>query len=225
METLKLSKTNLETCAARAADVLRAGGVVLYPTDTLYGLGADIFSDAAVDTIYAIKGRDERKPIHCIVADIEMAKKYGEFDEIALLLAKEFWPGALTLVLKKKQGIDTGIGRGTKTIGIRIPNNEFCLALARRFGKPYTTTSANISGETPQRSVAAILAQLEHTHIPKYVGMIDLIVDAGKLPRREASTVVDLCGARPVILREGAVPSEEIREFVGTISKWDSAAA
>jgi len=204
----------------RATAVLRAGGIVLYPTDTLYGLGADALSDEAVARIQRIKGRDEKKPIHCVVADMEMAERYGDFNDTAHLLAKEFWPGPLTIVVKKKSGVESGIAKGMDTIGIRIPKSDFCFALAREFGKPYTTTSANVGGRIPERSVKKILAQLGSA-----ASQIDLVVDAGELPPREPSTIVDASGAKPVILREGAVPSEEIWEFVGTISKWDSAAA
>lgn len=184
---------------------MRAGGVVLYPTDTLYGLGADALSDEAVAKVRRIKEREKGKPIHCIVADIEMAEQYGEFNNTARLLAKQFLPGLLTLVLKKKGGIDSGIARNIETIGIRIPKNDFCLALAKEFGKPYTTTSANISGEASERSVRKILARLG-----KAASGINLVIDAGELPERQPSTVVGVSGSDIVILREGAVPAERI---------------
>lgn len=190
-----------------AADRIRSGEVVLYPTDTLYGLGADALSDEAVAKIYAIKGREEGKPIHAIVADLDMVARYGEVDEVARILAKRFLPGPLTLILKKKTGIETGIGKGIDTIGIRIPDNNFCKELVDRFGGPITTTSANPSGIMPARTVAAILDQFEDR-----ADMIALSIDAGELPARAPSTVVDLSGERPVILREGAIPSSDIWE-------------
>ena len=153
METLKLSEANIEECAARAATVLRAGGVVLYPTDTLYGLGSDALSDEAVAKVYALKRREEGKPIHCIVADIGVAEQYAEVTATARTLAQEFMPGALTLVLKKKSGVAMGVARGFETFGIRIPNNSFCLALAKKFGKPYTTTNANINEQKTENEV------------------------------------------------------------------------
>jgi len=128
--------------AKTTAHVIAAGGVVLYPTDTLYGLGADALSNEAVAKVYDLKGRDERKPIHAIVADEEMMEAYAELGGSAKALASQFLPGALTLVLRKKEGVEGGIAKGRTTIGLRIPNDEFCLALARILGRPYTTTSA-----------------------------------------------------------------------------------
>lgn len=213
MEQLALGVGNVREPVSRAAGVLRAGGVILYPTDTLYGLGADAFSDEAVANVYAIKGRDWEKPIHCIVADIEMAERYGEMNLFARKLAEEFLPGPLTLVLKKKEGIQGGIAHGA-TIGIRIPDNDFCIALAREYGAPYTTTSANRAGEEPLATVPGILGQLGHSHTLKSVRVIDLVIDAGELPARAPSTVVDVSGEEPIILREGAIPAADIWETI-----------
>lgn len=204
---------DVESAAREAATVVKAGGVVLYPTDTLYGLGADALSDKAVEKIYTIKGRDEKKPIHCIVADLEMAERYARVDNIARELAKAFWPGPLTLILKKRPEFDEGIARGIDTIGIRIPQHPFCLALAREFGGPITTTSANRSGKKPEQSVEEILTQLGDGS-----SGIDLAIDAGAPPAggppREPSTVVDLSGKEPVILREGAIPVADIWDTI-----------
>ena len=207
MEVLALSKTNVRACAARAAEVLRAGGVIVYPTDTLYGLGADALSDAAVAKVYAIKGRDEGKPMHAIFANMVMVEEYAEVNDAALKLAAKFLPGALTLILGKKREVDSGIARGMDTIGVRIPHNEFCVELAKIFGKPYTATSANIAGEPPQRSVEKILEQLG----PGAKG-VALIVDNGAMLQRQPTTVVDVTSGAPVILREGAIAKEEILE-------------
>lgn len=212
MEVVRLADVGVSEAARRAADVLRAGGVILYPTDTLYGLGTDALSDEAVAKVREIKGREEGKPVHCIVADIAMAERYGEFNEAAHLLAKEFFPGPLTIVVEKKERIESGITRGIETIGIRIPKHDFCIALAREFGKPYTTTSANVSGEVSERSVEKILAQLGSS-----AERIDLIIDAGTLPKSAPSTVVGVSGADAVILREGAIPPGEIFEALGQL--------
>jgi len=207
MEVLFLNSRNSAQCAARAADVLRAGGVVLYPTDTLYGLGADAFSGVAVEKLYAIKAREKGKVMHCVVADLAAAARYAVPDERAEQLARKLLPGPLTLILKKKPNVVTGIGKDIDTLGIRIPNNDFCLALARSFGAPYTTTSANISGAPTARRISEILSQLG----PTAGHMIDLVIDAGELPESLPSTVVDLSGDEPVILREGAISAKDIR--------------
>jgi len=210
METLLLSEVGVEAAARSAAAVMRAGGVILYPTDTLYGLGADALSDEAVVKVYAIKERDEWKPIHCIILDLEMAERYAEVNESARKLAKKFLPGPLTLVLRKRTEFSTGIFRGNETVGIRIPNDEFCLALARVLGKPYTTTSANPSGKETGRDVQTITGQLG-----SMAASLDLIVDAGRLPLRKPSTVVDLTGKEPSIIREGAISAREIMRILG----------
>lgn len=190
---------------ARAAQIMAAGGVILYPTDTLYGLGADALSDAAVAKIYSIKERDEKKPMHAVVADMAMAEQYGVMNGTAIHLAEKFLPGPLTLILKKKEGIDTGIARGIDTFGIRIPDNKFCLELAREFGKPFTTTSANASGLPSLRAVDEIIEQLGDR-----TTMIDLVIDAGELPERLPSTIVDVSGDTVAILREGAIAAKDI---------------
>ncbi len=205
METLKLSEGNISECAARAAEVLRAGGVILYPTDTLYGLGADAFSDEAVAEVRRIKGRDGQKPMHCIVADTAMAERYAEFSPTARHLAEQFFSGPLTIVVEKRGETERGIARDIGTIGFRIPRNEFCIALAREFDKPYTTTSANVSGKESPRSVDEILAQLGRA-----AELIDLVIDAGILPKSAPSTVVGVSGTDVVVLREGAIPATDV---------------
>jgi L-threonylcarbamoyladenylate synthase len=208
MEQLRLTSENVEKAAERAAAVLRAGGVVLYPTDTLYGLGADAFSDEAVAKVYAIKGRDVKKPIHAIVADIAMMEQYAEVNDAARALADTFLPGPLTLVLKKKTEFNSGIAKNIGTIGFRIPRNDFCLALAKIFGAPFTTTSANKAGEETRQTVEAVLEQIGDAGI-------ELAIDAGELPSSKPSTVVDLSGAEPRVVREGAIPADLLYSTLG----------
>ena len=205
MERIELDDESINVATTRASKVLRNGGVVMYPTDTLYGLGADAFSDKAVDKIYAIKGRDEKKPIHCIVADIAMAEEYAEVTDDARLLFERLLAGGLTVILKKREAVVGGIARGLDTIGIRIPHNDFCIQLAGAFGEPFTATSANLAGHEHQWSVEAILKQLGPN-----AEMIDLIIDAGELPPSAPSTVVDLSGEDPLIVREGAIAAADI---------------
>jgi len=201
----------------KASEILRGRGVILFPTDTLYGLGADAFSDEAVDKIYAIKGRDEKKPIHCIVADIAMAEKYAEITDDARLLFERLPPGGLTVILSAKGGSlpdrqagasgekKQGIARGLSTIGIRIPKNDFCVQLARTFGKPFTATSANVANLPTLTSIDEILAQLGWA-----AEGIDLVIDAGELPPSAPSTVVDLSREEPAIVREGVIPASDV---------------
>jgi len=210
MHRIRLAEVSPGESISEAVRVLRGGGVILFPTDTLYGLGADAFSDEAVDKIYASKGRDEGKPVHCITAGIAMAETYAEITPDARLLFERLLPGALTLIVKKRPGVSGGIARGLDTIGIRIPKNDLCIAIAGKFGRPFTATSANVSGKQPQRSIDAILDQLGEAG-----AHIDLVMDAGEVPVSLPSTVVDLSGGEPVILREGAVPAEIVWNTIG----------
>ena len=205
MTTIRLSDVGMEAAVSDAVAVLRAGGVVLYPTDTLYGLGADGLSNEAVDKVYAIKGRAGGKPTHAILPDLAMAEEYAEVTDDARLLAERLPRGQVTLIVKKKAGFDAGVMKKIPTFGFRIPDNGFCVKLVREFGRPVTATSANKSDLSPERSVEKILAQLGNA-----ARDIDLIIDAGELPERLPSTVVDMSGAEPAVIREGAVPAADI---------------
>lgn len=198
-----LTIDNTDESAHRAAEVLRSGGVVLYPTDTLYGLGADALSDEAVAKIFSIKGRDEGKPVHAIVNDLSMVKAFAHVDTTLSTLVGELPQGQVTYVVKKSTSCTTGICKSVDTFGFRIPDNEFCLLMLQEFGGPITATSANKAGALPQHSVDSILSQLGDVSI-------DLVIDAGTLPDRAPSSVVDVSHTEPVILREGAVAVADI---------------
>ncbi len=207
---MEIIKVSYDRAAAYAAANIDAGSVVIYPTDTLYGLGVDALSDSAVAHIYRVKGRDEGKPIHAIVSDMQMAERYAYVNDHARLLAEKFLPGPLTLVLKKKDGIETGIAKGIDTFGIRIPDNSFCRELVEQFGGPITTTSANRAGMMPMSTIAAIVEQLGEN-----AQTIVLAIDAGEMPKRPPSMVVDCSQDHPVILREGAIPAADIWNTLG----------
>src|SRR3989344_1876047 len=211
MEHICLGEEILETAIARAAEVLRAGGVILYPADTLYGLGADAFSDAAFQKVCEIKDRDERRPIHAVFENLAMVEMYAEVSPLGSRLAEAFLPGPLTLVFKKKPSVTAGIGRNLSTIGARIPKNEFCIALAHEFGKPYTTTSANMSGAEPPETFEGIVRQLGGN-----TQLIDLAIEGSALPSYSRSTVVDVRDGQPFILREGAISAAEIGKALET---------
>ena len=211
MEVIRLNDSNQGQLVARAAEVLRTGGVILYPTDTLYGLGADAFSDTAFQRICEIKDRDERRPIHAVFENLAMAEAYADISSPGRRLAEAFLPGPLTLVFKKKPSVTTGIGHNLSSIGVRIPKNKFCLALAHEFGKPYTTTSANMSGAEPPATFEGIIKQLGAN-----TELIDLAIEGGALPAYLRSTVVDVRNDKPHVLREGAISSDEIGKALET---------
>src|SRR3989344_6421740 len=205
MQHIRLEEKTIGTAVTRAAEVLSAGGVILYPTDTLYGLGADAFSDAAFRKVCEIKDRDERRPIHAVFESLAMAEQYAEISPLGRRLAEALLPGPLTLVFKKKPSVTTGIGHNLSSIGVRIPKNKFCLALAHEFGKPYTTTSANMSGAQPPATFEGIIKQLGGN-----TELIDLAIEGGALPAYLRSTVADVRNDKPHILREGAISAAEI---------------
>src|SRR5262249_40502109 len=149
-------ETNLQDAARKAAEVLARGGIVVYPTDTVYGLGVDAENHEALERLKELKGRDKKRPISVIVSSVEEIEQYATLTDEAKALAEKFLPGPLTLVLTAKDTLAETIGLNG-AIGVRIPNNAFCQALAKAFGKPYTTTSANLTGLPPLSSVDKLM--------------------------------------------------------------------
>ena len=188
---------------ARAASVLRKGGLVAFPTDTLYALGADASNPLAVRRVFAAKGRSLRSPIPLLVADLRMAiQLVGELPEAAVRLAERYWPGPLTLVLQAPRGICALLTAGTGRIGLRVPDAAVALALIRHFGSPVTGTSANRSGGNNPLDAHEVLRQLGD--------QVDLILDGGPVAEGSPSTVVDVTISPPVIVRQGPIEQEEI---------------
>ncbi len=194
-----------ERAIEEAVAVLQNGGVILYPTDTVYGLGADALSDSAVDTIYEIKRTEPFRNLLSVGSDIESIKEFVIVDQRAELLAEAFLPGPLSLILRKHPRARTGVGRNTSTLGIRIPDNNFALALAEKFGGLVTSTSANIHGKETLRSIDEILTQLGDN-----AKLIDLIIDSGRLRPSPASTIVSLATGETKILRQGPIAAEDV---------------
>lgn len=210
MQILKVTrKESLEAAARAATEVLVRGGIILYPTDTIYGLGASAFSDQAVDTLYQIKGREKNKPIHAVFRDVASIKEVALWPDVAERLAKAFLPGPLTLILPKLTDNTGGIARDMDTIGVRIPNHPFCQHLSTLTPIPYTTTSANRSGKPPLPTVPEILKQLGDR-----ADLIDLVIDYGQLPPSLPSTIIDLSSSPPTIIREGAIARALIDPFL-----------
>lgn len=188
---------------ARAASVLRKGGLVAFPTDTLYALGADASNPLAIERLFAAKGRSRKAPIPLLVADLMMAiQLVGELPDAAVRLAKRYWPGPLTLVLWAPRGICTLLTAGTGRIGLRVPDAAVALALIRHFGSPVTGTSANRSGGKDPLDAHEVLRQLGDR--------VDLVLDEGPVAGGSPSTVVDVTISPPVIVRQGPVRQEEI---------------
>lgn len=204
MEIARLNETSTEEAAKKAAKVLTKGGLVLFPTDTIYGLAADATNPKALALLRELKGREKKKPISVIVPDIASIERYAITNDASRLLAERFLPGALTLVLSAKNTIPEELLLNG-AIGIRIPDDPFCLALACAFGKPYTATSANKSGRETPATVREVLMQFGHQ-----VNDITLAIDDGDRNGRKPSTVVTTVDGVPYVLREGAISKESL---------------
>ena len=186
----------------KGVKILQKGGVIAFPTDTVYGLGADAFNTRAVERVYEIKNRPGHQQFPLLVADVEQLATLAEpIPEFAWFLVRRFWPGGLTLVLLRKDSLPAHLASGP-TIAVRVPNHPVCLALIEGLGKPITGTSANVSGQPAALTAEEVKQQL--------AGRIDLIVDGGKCPGGRESTIVDVTHEPPTILRQGIIPSHEI---------------
>lgn len=180
-----------------AAAVLKHGGVVAFPTETFYGLGAAALDRRAVRRIFELKGRPETKPLLVLVDSIGMAGTVAEVGARARALAARHWPGALTLVLRARPHVPAEVTAGTGTIGVRVSPHPVAQGLVRALGGPVTAPSANPSGLEPPTTAAGVLAHFE--------GAVELVLDGGPTPGGDPSTVLDLTVEPPRVLRQGAV--------------------
>jgi L-threonylcarbamoyladenylate synthase len=186
---------------AEAARMIKGGGVVAIPTDTVYGLGCDPSSDKAVQSLFEIKNR-QAKPVPLLCANPGVAERLVVLNGVARKLAGLHWPGALTIVapLKKGNKLSPLLDQGSGYLGVRVPDSDVCLELAGKVGGAITGTSANLSGQPSCRTAAQVIASLD--------GRIKLVVDGGTLRGKE-STVVRVSGANVEVLREGSVRIQE----------------
>jgi len=180
----------------QALSVLNSGGIIAFPTDTVYGLGALAFNNAAIESIYVAKDRPIEKAIPILIGDLSDLDQISEnIPSMALYFASRFWPGPLTCIVPKKQTLPAAVS-ATSTVAVRIPNHPDALALLRAAG-PMAVTSANISGQPSPSTAEEVYSQLNER--------IPLILDGGKTPGGVPSTLVDCTGSEPVILREGPI--------------------
>ena len=189
-------KENVET----AANILELGGVLCYPTETLYGLAANVFDINAVQRVFEIKGRDLKKPSSIAFGDLNQAKMFLEFTPAAEKLAKKFLPGPLTIILNSKIEFDEFLG-GSK-VSVRIPDNPVAQALLKEIKFPITATSANLSGGKNPVEAKDVVEQIGDK--------VDLILDAGKCKYGKPSTVVDATSEEIIIVREGVISKSEL---------------
>lgn len=206
METKRLSRKELE----KAGRIIIGGGIVAFPTETVFGLGGDAYNKEAVEKIFRAKGRAADNPLNVLVDSLERAKSLTtDFSEKAEKLAKAFWPGPLTIVLKKETGIPDIVTAGFKTVGIRLPDSETARELVALSDTPLAAPSANVSGRPSPTSFDAVLEDMD--------GKIEAVILENTAKVGIESTVIDLTKNPPVILRPGAVTKEEIEEVIGEV--------
>ncbi len=185
--------------------ILRQGGLVAFPTDTVYGLGAGAGLPQAVERVYQVKQRPRDRALPLLLADISQISEIAfPIPQVAWLLARAFLPGALTLVLPKSKSVPDIITGSGNTVAVRVPAHPVPVALAKGLGTPIVGTSANISGQPISLTAEEISVQ--------FGDKIDMIIDGGQCPGGRESTVVDVTGEVPVVLREGAISKEELRQ-------------
>ena len=208
MHVLAVDSLNPDPEALRkAATALAAGLVVAFPTDTLYGLAVDPRNAHAVERLYAVKGRGFDRPLPLIACDeTQVAEQVGSLTPLARLLAREFWPGPLTLVLSAQPSLDARVHAATGRVAVRVPAHAVPRALARIAGHPITATSANLAGEPPATTVTELSRTL--------AGRIDLVLDGGPTIGGLPSTIVDVTGNTPTLIRAGVVAWARVLEFV-----------
>ena len=212
-----MSKSETESSKAKepraenigdAVTALRRGEVIVFPTETLYGLGADALNPAAIEKVFQLKGRDPGSPIPVLVADRDMMNALvAEVPPIAEKLIAAFWPGALTIILPARQNIPRPLMNSTGGVGVRISSQAIAAELVQTLGRPLTATSANPSGKAPARTVEEAKDY--------FTGQIEIYVDAGALTSKTGSTVIEIGIETARIIREGEIDRSELQQVIG----------
>lgn len=196
--------SDMDQVVTRAVNILKQGGLVAYPTDTLYGLGANIFNSEAVGRVFQVKGRSRDAGLPVLIgslANLDMITEH--VPELLRSFAERFWPGPLTLVLKRRPEIPDVLTGGQDTVAVRLPGHAIPRVLILESGSPITGTSANRSGGPEPLTAEDVRSQLADS--------VDMVIDGGRCPGGVASTILDLTTTPPVILRRGAIPEEALR--------------
>jgi L-threonylcarbamoyladenylate synthase len=197
-----------------AVSVLRDGGVVAFPTDTVYGLGV-VVAPGPVERLYQLKGRPRDLALPLLIADSTQLEAVArDIPVAARRLAGEFWPGALTLVLRKSPAVPDFITAGKDTVAVRLPRHPVPIALVLGIGGPLASTSANLSGRPSAHSAGEVKEQLGEE--------IGLVIDGGAITRSRESTIVDLTGERPIVLRRGAITLARLRAVIPEMIEKES---
>jgi len=189
------SKIGSEKMIKNTLTVLEKGGIIMHATETCYGFACDAFNKKAIKRLYTLKKMNAKKPSSIMVTDLKTAQKYGKFNNLALKLARKYWPGPLTIIVQRRASLPKFLNPSAKTIGIRCPNNELTQKILKAYNHPIITTSANLSGEKEIYSVRALSKKIKP----------DLIIDSGTIPHRKPSTIVSTEKNKIEILRQGTL--------------------
>lgn len=205
MHNRKLLDINQKETIDICVKTLNQGGLAVFPTETVYGIGVNAFDEKAVSKLYEKKQRPLDKPLLMHISSIEMAEEIAYLDDIARKLIKKFTPGPLTLVVKSKKNLpEIAVAKGD-TVGLRFPSNPFFIELSQKFGKPIAATSANISGEKSAVRTKELASVLD---------IADAVVDGGECELGLESTIISLVGETPKVLREGSFPIKTVLEVL-----------
>lgn len=208
MKYIKLNEDEIEKIAKEAIEVIKMGGIVIAPTDTVYGIIADALNEKAVEKIYEIKKRKKSNPLSILVSNKDMLKKVVK--KVSLEEEKiidKFFPGAITLIFEKNEQIPDIVTSGLDTVGIRMPNDKFLLKVIELFGSPIVATSLNLAGEESKTNLDNISKEI--------LDNVDYVMDNGDTKIGVASTVAKINGKRVEILREGTITKNMIQEVLG----------
>lgn len=207
-------KYKFDLAISEAVQCLKEGKIIVYPTDTIYGLGCDALNEKAVRKIFAIKKRDKNKPVSVIVKDIDSIKKIAFLDNKTKSVAEKLLPGPYTLIFPGPKNIPEIITGGKNSIGIRIPNNKICQEIVKTFTNPIVTTSVNLSGEESLNDPFKIVDHFKSKDL-----VPDLVLNCGKIKKAQPSIIVDLTKKSPQILRSGTRSLKEVMELLEKLNK------
>lgn len=203
----RILKSTTEYCLDRALEILESGGIVAFPTDTVYGIGTSAFNNEAVLSLFEAKGRSRMQAVPVLISSMAQIDTVTTgLSDLARSLAEKYWPGPITLVLSKNTNLAEAVSP-SDTVGVRMPKHEFAKSLLDAVG-PLAVTSANITGHKSLSGADEVFQAMK--------GKIELVIDGGKTPGQIPSTVVDCTGMKPVIIREGPISQAEIDLFISS---------
>jgi len=213
MIILKVDPDNPDMKVIRAAaDAIRAGQLVIFPTETVYGLAADAMNENAVKSVFDAKGRVDKQPLPVQVASLDAVSQAAEFVPVNVKpLAELYWPGPLTLVLVKNASLPKIVTGGRETVGVRVPDHPVALALAKAVGSPIIATSANVSGDRPPTNAEDAVKEVGRSAA--------VVLDGGESRLGQSSTVVDVTVTPARVLRRGSISVDDIRKVLGEVEE------